>query len=64
MKKIKVMHIVYLLQLGGAERVGTDYALHHERREMLRERLTEQDIDEKYKIFPRFEYEVLALFHE
>ncbi|MDP3938093.1 MAG: glycosyltransferase, partial [Deltaproteobacteria bacterium] len=32
MKRIKVCHIVYSLQLGGAERVVTDYALHHDRR--------------------------------
>lgn len=31
MKKIKVVHIVYSLQLGGAERVVTNYALHHTR---------------------------------
>ncbi|MFQ5458500.1 MAG: glycosyltransferase, partial [Myxococcota bacterium] len=32
MKRIKVLHIVYSLQLGGAERVVTNYALHHNRR--------------------------------
>ena len=31
MKRIKVLHIVYSLQLGGAERVVTNYALHHTR---------------------------------
>ena len=31
MKRIKVLHIVYSLQLGGAERVVTNYALHHNR---------------------------------
>jgi glycosyltransferase involved in cell wall biosynthesis len=32
MKRIKVFHIVYSLQLGGAESVVTNYALHHNRR--------------------------------
>ena len=32
MKRIKVLHIVYSLQLGGAERVVTNYALHHDRK--------------------------------
>ncbi len=31
MKRIKVLHIVYSLHLGGAERVVTNYALHHDR---------------------------------
>ena len=31
MKRIKVLHIVYSLQIGGAERVVTNYALHHTR---------------------------------
>lgn len=31
MKRIKVLHIVYSLQLGGAERVVTNYALYHNR---------------------------------
>jgi glycosyltransferase involved in cell wall biosynthesis len=32
MKRIKVLHIVYSLQVGGAERVVTNYALHHNRK--------------------------------
>ncbi len=32
MKPIKVLHIVYSLQLGGAEQVVTNYALHHDHR--------------------------------
>jgi glycosyltransferase involved in cell wall biosynthesis len=31
MKRIRVLHIVYSLQVGGAERVVTNYALHHDR---------------------------------
>jgi len=31
MKRIKVIHVVYSLELGGAERVVTNYALHHNR---------------------------------